>query len=86
VNCPNGSDYSIKLGNEQTGAQAERVSYEFTIPANQNIFSIIYNYAVVFQNPNHQNFEQPKFTANVYDVTEGKYVDCPSFSFVASGN
>jgi len=79
VNCPNGSDYSIQLGNSSTGAQAERVSYEFTIPAGQNIFSIIYNYAVVFQNPNHNSFEQPRFMANVFDVTANQYIDCPSF-------
>lgn len=48
-NCPNGSGYSIQLGNDQTGRQAERVSYTFNIPANDNNYSIIYNYAVVFQ-------------------------------------
>lgn len=86
VNCPNGSNYSIKLGDESAQKHAERVSYEFTIPVNQSVFSIIYNYAVVFENPNHQDFEQPKFTANVFDVSAGKYINCPSFSFVASGN
>ncbi len=86
VNCPNGSNYSIQLGNSSTGAQAERVSYEFTIPAGQNIFSIIYNYAVVLQNPNHNPYEQPRFTAYVFDVNANQYIDCPSFSFVADGN
>src|SRR4249920_1654391 len=28
--CPNGSNYSIKLGNNATGGQAEKVSYTFT--------------------------------------------------------
>jgi gliding motility-associated-like protein len=86
VNCPNGSDYSIRLGNSGTGKQAERVSYEFTIPAGQNIYSIIYNYAVVFENPNHNSYEQPKFTTNVFDVAAGQYIACPSFNFIASGN
>lgn len=84
VTCPNGSLYSLKLGNDGIGAQAEQVSYTFTVPANQKNYSIIYNYAVVFQNPDHQNFEQPKFTAKVFDVTSNKYVDCGSFEFVAS--
>ncbi|CAF0752476.1 unnamed protein product [Rotaria sordida] len=86
VNCPNGSKYSIRLGNANTGAQAERVSYTFTIPAWQTDFSIIYNYAVVFQNPNHAAIQQPRFTAKVFDVTAGDYVGCGSFEFVASGN
>ncbi len=86
VNCPNGSGYSIQLGNSGTGAQAERVSYTFTIPTGQNNYSIIYNYAVVFQNPSHQTWEQPKFTANVFDVTNNTYIGCSSFSYTASAN
>ncbi len=86
VNCPNGSGYSIQLGNSGTGRQAESVSYTFTIPQDQNNYSIIYNYAVVFQNPGHASWEQPKFTANVFDVTNQDYIGCSSFSFAASSN
>ncbi len=84
VNCPNGSKYSIRLGNDQNGAQSERVSYTFTVPANQNDYSIIYNYAVVFQNPSHADYQQPRFTSRVFDVTSNEYVTCGSFEFVAS--
>ena len=49
VKCPNGSGYTLKLGNDIGGAQAEGVSYDFTIPANRNVYSLIYYYAVVFQ-------------------------------------
>ncbi len=86
VNCPNGSRYSIRLGNDLNGAQAERVSYTFDIPANMNDYSIIYNYAVVFQNPNHAEFQQPRFTSRVFDVTSNEYVSCGSFEFVASSS
>lgn len=86
VSCPNGSGYSIQLGNAQVNRQVEQVSYTFTIPATQNNYSIIYNYAVVFQNPGHQEWEQPKFTANVFDVSSGKYIGCSSFSYAASSN
>jgi hypothetical protein len=86
VNCPNGSGYSIRLGNSQTGKQAERVSYTFTIPANDNNYSIIYNYAVVFQNPRHAIWQQPKFTANIYDVTKDQYIGCSSFYYAASAS
>ncbi len=86
VNSPNGSGYSIALGNSSTGGLAERVSYTFTIPDNQDNYSIIYNYAVVFQDPLHQDFEQPKFTANVFDVNSGDYIGCSSFSFTASAS
>jgi gliding motility-associated-like protein len=86
VNCPNGSNYSIRLGNNLTGSEAESVSYTFTIPANLNNYSIIYNYAVVLQNPSHQDYQQPKFTSKVFNVTDNQYVDCGSFEFVASAN
>lgn len=86
VSCPNGSGYSIQLGNSGTGRQAERVSYTFSIPANENNYSIIYNYAVVFQNPNHGDWEQPKFTANVFDVTNNAYIGCSTFSYAANAN
>lgn len=87
INCPNGSGYSIRLGNSKTGRGAERVSYTFTIPANQNNYSIIYNYAVVFQNPGHAAFEQPKFTAKVFNVSDGDAsIGCSSFSFTASSD
>ncbi len=86
INCPNGSGYSIQLGNSSTGSQAEQVSYLINIPANENNYSIIYNYAVVFQNPSHAEWEQPKFTANVYDVTNNQYIDCSSFSYAAAAS
>lgn len=80
--CPNGSNYSIRLGNKSTGAEAERVTYTFTAPS-VGPYSIIFNYAVVLENPNHLPYQQPKFTAQVYDVTDDLYIDCPSFDFVA---
>src|SRR5687767_12269351 len=39
VNCPNGSGYSIRLGNSGVGAQAERVSYTFTVPIDKDEYS-----------------------------------------------
>ena len=85
--CPNGSNYSIRLGNDVAGAQAERVTYTFTVPQGSQ-YSIIFNYAVVLENPllKHAPFQQPRFTAKVFDITDNKYIDCPSFDFVASSN
>ena len=84
VKCPNGSGYSIKLGNNQGGSLAERVRYKFTIPATANQYSLLYWYAVVFQNPNHAIYEQPRFISNVYDETTGSYISCASFTYVGS--
>ncbi|MES2371226.1 MAG: gliding motility-associated C-terminal domain-containing protein [Bacteroidota bacterium] len=86
VVCPNGSNYSIRLGNDSTGAQADGVSYTFTVPAGQDDYSIVYNYAVVFQNPEHQDYQQPRFTAKIFDVSANAYITCSSFDFTSSGN
>ena len=86
VLCPNGSGYSIKLGNNSTNRQSERVSYTFTIPSGQHEYSLVYQYAVVFQDPNHTTEEQPRFTARVYDVSTGNYVSCASYDIVATSN
>ncbi|HRO70815.1 MAG TPA: WG repeat-containing protein, partial [Chitinophagaceae bacterium] len=49
INPPDGSGYALKLGNNVNGAEAERVRYTITVPANAEEASITYRYAVVFQ-------------------------------------
>ncbi len=85
-NCPNGSGYSIKLGNNSAGTEAEGVSYEFTIPANANTYNLIYNYAVVFQDPGHLESEQPRLDLIVRNLSDGMLIGCSSFSFFANGS
>ena len=86
VNCPNGSGHSIMLGNSSAGREAEGVSYDFTIPANANTYNLIYNYAVVFQDPGHRESEQPRLDLLVQNLTDGYPINCSSFSFFANGS
>lgn len=86
VLCPNGSGHSIKLGSTEAGGQAEGISYEFTIPPNQNSYSLTYYYAVVFQSPHHQYFEQPRMETEIYNVTDNSVISCASFTFIAVGS
>jgi gliding motility-associated-like protein len=86
VNCPNGSGYSMRLGNDQAGTEAEGVSYEFTVPRNQNVYSLIYHYAVVFQDPNHQQYEQPRLEIEITNVTDNTILHCSSFTFIPYGS
>lgn len=81
INCPNGSGHSVKLGNDEGGALAEGLSYEFTVPANRNLFKIIYNYAVVFQESPHLEYQQPRFEVEVTNVTRNERISCSSFEF-----
>jgi len=84
--CPFGGSYSIRLGNQQTGRGAERVSYTFNVPFGSNEYDMTFYYAVVLQNPPHVSYQQPKFTVKTFDITDNTYVDCASFEFIASAN
>lgn len=86
VVCPNGSGYSIKLGNTSGGAQAEGISYDFRIPAGRNTYSLIYHYAVVFQDPFHQHFQQPRLVLEVWNKTDNELINCSSFTFFPNGS
>ena len=84
MNCPNGSLHSIKLGNNSGGAEAEGVSYTFTIPPGQDQFSLIYHYAVVFQDPGHLPNQQPRMEIEIMNLTDNNLLGCSSFDFIAS--
>ena len=82
--CPNGGNFSIQLGNNSVGRQAEKVSCSITIPADQNNFLIEYYYAVVFQDPNHLLEQQPRFQTKVYDANNSSsIINCASYDFTA---
>lgn len=83
---PDGGNFSVKLGNDSVNAQAERISYTFTVPQTQANFNITYQYAVVLQDPGHPASQQPRFTAKVFDITDSTYIDCSSFEYVATSN
>lgn len=82
---PVGGTYSLKVGNDNTNAEVDRAQYTFTVPATTNNYSIVYRYAVVFENPAHVAAEQPWFKVRVYDSATGANINCASFTYVASG-
>lgn len=86
IMCPNGSGYSVRLGNNTAGTEAEGISYEFTIPPNQNTYSLVYHYAVVFQDPDHETWQQPRLVLEIFNVTDNKLIECSSFTFFPYGS
>lgn len=82
--CPNGSGYSIQLGNDIAGSESEGISFKYSIPANATKFSLIYHYAIVLQNPGHTAQEQPRFRAKIFDLSTNQEINCVSFDFTAS--
>lgn len=84
--CPYGGNYSVQLGNKGTGAQAEAISYTFVVPTTVDTFTFTYFYAVVFEDPQHDPPEQPRFFVTAYDVETGNLINCASFDYVSTAN
>src|SRR5258705_4739344 len=85
-NCPNGSAFSVKLGNNGGNHQAESISYTYSIPATLPAFSMLFHYAVVLQDPNHNFWEQPRFRARIIDLSTNLPLPCVDFDFIASAS
>ncbi len=86
TNPPDGSNFAVRLGNTNIGAQAERITYTIRVPLNDSNFSIKYDYAVVFQDPNHTTWSQPRFVARLFDSAANAYVNCASFEYISTSN
>lgn len=79
---PPGTPQSARLGNSQVGAQAESLTYSFTV-SNQNAL-FVYRYAVVLEDPGHPPIAQPRFEMQVRNQNGG-IIPC-TFYQVAAGN
>ncbi len=77
-----GGLYSARVGNDQTGAEAETLSYTITVTPASSLF--IYKYAVVLQDPGHSPSEQPRFQVRVLNSI-GQLIDptCGQYTVVA---
>lgn len=73
---PQGGPFSVRLGNNQTGAQAEQLRQTFTVSQSNSSFT--YRYAVVFEDPSHSPQDQPFFRALIRDQN-GNVVPCSDF-------
>lgn len=82
---PEGEKASVKLGNSSTGAEAESISYDYSVDTNQ-FDMLTLKYAVVLQNPDHTLENQPRFTLEILD-NEENLIDstCAFADFYASG-
>eukprot|EP01136_Pigoraptor_vietnamica_P007049 Opistho-1_new@40800 len=74
----------MRLGNSGTGSQAERARYHVRVPSGVNDYSLIFRYAVVFQDPNHTAAQQPRFEVKAYDSITNAIVNCSQFIYVAT--
>lgn len=83
---PNGANYSIRLGNEYVGAQAESISVDITVDTT-NYDLLILKYAAVMENPGHLSIEQPRFTFDILDTNNNPLdEECLSADFISDAS
>lgn len=75
--------FSARLGNDNVGSQAEGLQYTFIVDPLSTL--IQYAYAVVFQDPGHDDGEQPIFNSRVR-LMDGSIVECTEYSVSAGPN
>ena len=82
---PEGEVASVRLGNWSTGGYAERISYFYTVDSTMSI--LLLKYAVVLENPQHTEEQQPRFTLKLLDES-GKQINptCGAADFIPSKN
>lgn len=76
-----GGNFSVQLGNANVGAEAERITFDFSITPTSNL--IIYRYAVVLEDPGHDASAQPRFEAQLR-TADGQPIPCTFYQVVAS--
>ena len=74
-------NFSARLGNAATGARAEALYYTFTVTPQTTL--VQYAYAVVLQDPGHNDGDQPAFQSRV-TLPNGSIIPCTEY-YVSAG-
>jgi hypothetical protein len=81
---PPGESRVIKLGNEQTGAEAEALVYRFTVDKDNAV--LLLKFAVVLEDPNHDIMAQPRFVVRVTDSDGNLTEECAEYDVRAGAD
>lgn len=76
-----GSHYSVRLGNDGTDYEVDRLTTSFQVTADNNLFS--YQFAVVLEDPGHTPEEQPRFEIAAFDEN-GVLIPCTYYLVIAA--
>ena len=79
---PQGAIAAVRLGNWQVNAEAEAVSYKYTVDSALSI--LLLRYAIVLEDPDHEVDAQPRFVLEILDQN-GDLIDptCGHINFAA---
>lgn len=76
-------NFSARLGNDNVGAEAEALYFNFTVTPQSTL--VQYAYAVVFEDPGHTDDEQPRFNSRVR-LSDGSIIDCTDYMVTAASD
>ena len=76
-----GSNYSVRLGNDGTDYEVDRLTTSFLVTESNTLFS--YQFAVVLEDPNHTIEEQPRFEIAAFDQS-GALIPCTYYLVIAA--
>ena len=82
---PPGEFASVRLGNWETGEEAESISYIYDVDSTSAI--LLLKYSCILENPGHSAVEQPRFVLDIMDLN-GNMIDptCGHCDFYAKSN
>lgn len=75
---PSNAMASVRLGNWNTGAECEGITYSITVDSAYSI--LLMQYAIVLEDPDHPDESQPRFTLEIADE-QGNTID-PTCGYV----
>jgi hypothetical protein len=76
-----GGNFSVMLGNNQTGAQTESISNTFVVTDENKFFTYYYAVVLNIPGPDHELPSRPRFTSKV--IHNGQVVECSEFTATA---
>ncbi|MDR2907220.1 MAG: hypothetical protein LBU91_04430 [Bacteroidales bacterium] len=79
---PEGDSVSIRLGNQYTGAQAEAITYNFTVEKDKSLLSV--KFAVVLEDPGHILKDQPRFIVRILNDVDELIDPCAEYDITAT--
>ena len=81
-----GGSYALRLGNGTIGARAHRATYNVHVPTGAGSYSLIYNFAMVLEDPGHAASQQPRMLIRAFDSATGSTVSCYSYNYTATSS
>lgn len=81
---PPGETKVVQLGDKYPGGNAEAIEYVFTVDYFKSI--LLLKFAVVFEDPSHEPYEQPRFVVRVLNEQGSLVEECAEYDVTAAGS